>query len=58
MMILIYLAGSYSVPEIQDYFEYIITKHETIANNPPVQIYVNKIKQNIAFKIKICYQFE
>ena len=36
--------GSYSVSDIQDYFEYIIKKHETIADNPSVQIYVNKIK--------------
>ena len=35
--------------DIQDYFEYIIKKHETIADNPPVQIYVNKIKNRIAF---------
>ena len=34
--------GSYSVSDIQDYFEYIIKKHETVADNPPVQIYVNK----------------
>ena len=44
--------GSYSVSDIQDYFECIIKKHETIANNPPVQIYVNKIKNRIVFKIK------
>ena len=37
--------GSYSVSNIQDYFEYIIKKHETIADNPLVQIYVNKIKK-------------
>ena len=30
--------GSYSISEIQDYFEYIIKKHETIADNPPIQI--------------------
>ena len=40
--------GSYSVSDIQDYFEYIIEKHETIANNPTVQIYVNKIKKRKA----------
>ena len=34
--------GSYSISYIQDYFEYIIEKHVTIANNPPVQIYVHK----------------
>ena len=37
--------GSYSVSDIQDYFEYIIKKHETIADNAPVQIYVNEIKK-------------
>ena len=26
--------GSYSVSDIQDYFEYIIKKHETITDNP------------------------
>ena len=36
--------GSYSVSDIQDYFECIIKKHETIADIPSVQIYVNKIK--------------
>ena len=34
--------GSCSVSDIQDYFQYIIRKHETIADNPPTQIYVNK----------------
>ena len=28
--------GSYSISGIQDFFEYIIKKHETIAGNPPV----------------------
>ena len=41
--------GSYSVSDIQDYFECIIKKHETIADNPSVQIYVNKIKNRIVF---------
>ena len=36
--------GSYNIEQIQDYFKYIIEKHETIADNP-VQIYVNKIKK-------------
>ena len=44
--------SSDSVSDIQDYFEYIIRKLETIADNPPVKIYVNKIKNRIAFKIK------
>ena len=44
--------GTYSVSDIQDYFEYIIKKHETIAVNHPIQIYVNKIKNRIVFNIK------
>ena len=39
--------GFYSVSDIQDCFEYITEKHETIADNPPVQIYVNKIKKGL-----------
>ena len=50
--------GSYSVSDIQDYFEYIIKKHETIADNPPVQIYANKIKNRTVFKIKTGYKLE
>ena len=50
--------GSYSVSDIQDYFEYIINKHETITDNPPVQIYVNKIKNRVVFKIKTGYKLE
>ena len=41
---------SYSVSDI--YFEYVIKKHETIADNPLVQIYVNKIKNRIVFNIR------
>ena len=50
--------GSYSVSDIQDYFEYIIKKHKTIADNPSVQIYVNKIKNRIVLKIKAGYKLE
>ena len=44
--------------DIQVYFEYIVKKHETIAGNPPVQIYTNKIKKKIVFKIKTDYKLE
>ena len=47
--------GSYSILVIQDYFEYIIKKYETIVNNSPVQIYVDKIENRIAFKINTRY---
>ena len=52
--------GSYSIADIQDYFEYIIKKHETITadENSPVLIYPNKIKNRIVFKIKTGYKLE
>ena len=28
--------GSYSIADIQDYFEFIIRKHETLTENPPI----------------------
>ena len=48
--------GSYSVSDIQDYFEYIIKKHETIADNPPLQIHVNILKNRIVLKIQTGYK--
>ena len=36
----------------------LLKKHETIADNLPVQIYTNKIKNRIIFKIKIGYKLE
>ena len=50
--------GSYSVSDIQYYFEFIIKKHETLTENPPVQIYTNKIKNRTIFKIKTGYKLE
>ena len=48
--------GSYFVSDIQDYFEYIIKKHETVTDNPPIRIYVNKIENRIIFRTKAgCY---
>ena len=44
--------GSYSISDIQDYFELIIKKHETLTENPPIQIYPNKIKNRIILKVK------
>ena len=43
---------------IQDYFEFIIKKHETLAENLQVQIYPNNIKNRIVFKIKTGYKLE
>ena len=44
--------GSYSIADIHDYFEFIIKKHKTLTENSPIQIYPNKIKHRIDFKIK------
>ena len=48
----------YSIADIQDYFEFIIKNHETLTENPPIQIYPNKIKNRIVFKIKTGYKLE
>ena len=50
--------GSYTLEDIQDYFEFIIEKHETLTEDPPVRIYPNKTKNRIVFKIKTGYKLE
>ena len=50
--------GSYSVSDIQDYFEYILKKHSENVDNPLVRVYVNKIENRITFKIKSGYFLE
>ena len=50
--------SSYSIDDFPDYFEFIIKKLETLAENPPVHIYPNKIKNRIVFKIKDGYKLE
>ena len=50
--------GSYSISDIQEYFLYITKKDETITNNPQIQIYTNKIKNHIVFKIQTGYKWE
>ena len=50
--------GFYSVSDIQDYFEFIIKKHETLTENPPVQIYPNKIRIVFFPKKKKGYKLE
>ena len=50
--------GFYSISGIQDYFEFIIKKHETLTENPPIQNYPNKIKNRIVFKIKTGHKLE
>ena len=50
--------GYYSISDIQDYFEFIIKKLETLAENPPMQIYQNKVKNRIVFKVRTDYKLE
>ena len=50
--------GSYSVSDIQDYFEYILKKHGEDIDEPSVQIYVNKIENRLIFKTKNEYSLE
>ena len=50
--------GSYSIPDIQDYFKYILKKHSESVDNPSIRIYVNKIENRIMFKIKSGYYLE
>ena len=58
--------GSFSVSDIQDYFEYILKKHgkeidndkDNDKNKPSVKIYNNKIENRITFKIKKGYSLE
>ena len=50
--------GSYSISDIQDYFEYILKKHTENVDNPSIRIYANKIENRITFKIKNGYYLE
>ena len=50
--------GSYSVSDIQDYFKYILKKHETVTDNPSLKIYVNKMENRITLHIKTGYYLE
>ena len=52
------LDESYSISDIQDYFEYILKKHRGDTAKLSVKIYVNKIENRITFKIKNGYSLE
>ena len=49
---------SYSVSDIQDYFEYILKKLGETVDDPSIRMYVNKIENRISFKIKNGYYLE
>ena len=50
--------GSYSISDIQDYFEYILKKHSKSVDDPPIEIFVSRNKNRITFKIKNGYYLE
>ena len=50
--------GSYSINDIQDYFECIIKKHETLSEDLPIEFYLNKIKNRTVFKLETGYKLE
>ena len=52
------LDGSYSVSDIQDYFEYILKKHGQKTDNLSIIIYVYKIENRITFKVMTRYYLE
>ena len=50
--------GSYSIPDMHYYFEYILKKHGGKTANPSIRIYINKIENRITFKFKTGYYLE
>ena len=50
--------GSYSVSNIQDYFEYILKKYGESTDNLSIKIYVNKTENRVTFKTKNEYILE
>ena len=50
--------GSYSISDIQEYFEYILKKHSESVDNPSIRMYINRIENRITFKIKNGYYLE
>ena len=47
--------GSYSVSDINDYFEYIIKKYEAMTDNLQIRIYEIRLKNEVTFRIKTGY---
>ena len=42
----------YSLSNIQDYFEYIFKNHGENTDKPSIEIYVNKIENEVTFNTK------
>ena len=50
--------GSYSISDIQSYFEAIFKKHGESVDNPSIEKYVSKIENKVTFKIENGYYLE
>ena len=50
--------SSCSVLDIQGYIENMIKKHETLAINPTIHIYISRINDRLVFKIKCWYKLK
>ena len=50
--------GFYSVSDIKEHVECIIKKHETLATNPPIHIYINRINNRLMLKLKHGYKLQ
>ena len=48
----------YPIDDIQDYFEFIIKNYKTLTEDSAVEIYLNRIKNIIVFKIKTGYNLQ
>ena len=52
------LDGSCSVSDIQNNFNYITKRHETLSENPAKKMYINKNENRFRFKIKSVFYLE
>ena len=52
------LDGSYSVSDIQYYFDYTSKKHSEYIDNSSVRVWVNKIENRITFKLNTGYYLD
>ena len=50
--------GSYSMSDTQEYFKFIIKNNGTVTSNPPIRIYVDKMKNRVTFRIETGYHLE
>ena len=50
--------GFCSLSDIQYYFEYIFKKHDTLKIIAPIYVYINRIYNRLAFKIRDGYKLD